>query len=503
MRASRRTTGFYCKGHPLLFSPSRRLAYLKTPKAASLAIQDHFQRTFQDYRWVDAHESLPNGTIVFTFVRDPVKRLMSAYGEIDIAYAMRAPPEVRSIMRTTFDKIKRQVPGDASGGGAPRLLAFLDDLVDHRFGGDDRAHWMPTHAYPQLNFLCMQRVDFIGRLETQDADWHALQALAHIPTFERTGFPRGHSSTNKTRAPGVSVIDSVHNPNATAITCRACSLKLADEKLPASPQVLPRICSLFASDFFCLGYALPSECQNISNEVSTKVGSAAFIPLAALPLPGQGVQAAPVYVLPYLNASAVEQLLVTPDYQNTLFVLGCAAENRSTLYRLRRAANESFSFEQSHAAAVLRKYDRYGWHWRNSSSTSLLPRAPLAIGIPVTGAGAREDVERSLAEAQQLLLLHRYDRVIIVGHELLRGSVKDDRAGSYGRLSVEQISRWLVDPLTQAREQAVRTHAPTPASRHHNGTTLSNNHDGSARTTTSKASGPSPPHKHFLPGRQS
>ena len=50
-RAGRRTVGFYCKRRPVLYSPSQKLAYLKTPKAASIAIQELFQRQFPDYRW--------------------------------------------------------------------------------------------------------------------------------------------------------------------------------------------------------------------------------------------------------------------------------------------------------------------------------------------------------------------------------------------------------------------------------------------------------------------
>ena len=143
MSAAGRPTGLYCKSRPVLFSPSQRLAYVKTPKSASLAIQDLFQKQFTDYRWAQAHEDLPDDTFTFTFVREPLKRAMSAYAEIDVAYALRASPESHAAMRTVFDKVNRK-PGPRE---TPRVLAFLDDLLDHRFGGDDREHWMPTHAY--------------------------------------------------------------------------------------------------------------------------------------------------------------------------------------------------------------------------------------------------------------------------------------------------------------------------------------------------------------------
>ena len=68
MRAAGRANGFYCKSRPVLYSPSAHLAYLKTPKGASLAIQDLFQKQFPDYRWCEAREELPEGTLVFTFI---------------------------------------------------------------------------------------------------------------------------------------------------------------------------------------------------------------------------------------------------------------------------------------------------------------------------------------------------------------------------------------------------------------------------------------------------
>ena len=128
----------------MLFSESAKLAYIKTPKGASLAIQELFQKQFPDYRWFDARDALPTDVLVFTFVREPLKRALSAYAEVDVAYALRATPEQHFVMRTTFDKLGRK-PGPRE---TLRLLAFLDDLVEHRFGGEDRAHWMPTHVPP-------------------------------------------------------------------------------------------------------------------------------------------------------------------------------------------------------------------------------------------------------------------------------------------------------------------------------------------------------------------
>jgi hypothetical protein len=108
MRAAGHSLGFYCKSRPVLYSPSQGLAYVKTPKGASLAIQDLFQRQFPDYRWAEAHEELPNSTLIFTFVREPLKRAMSAYSEIDVAYALRASPEVHQSWYVAIERDRAQ-----------------------------------------------------------------------------------------------------------------------------------------------------------------------------------------------------------------------------------------------------------------------------------------------------------------------------------------------------------------------------------------------------------
>ena len=488
MRAAGRSTGFFCKSRPVLYSEAQRLAYVKTPKGASLAIQDLFQKQFSDYRWTEAHEKLPNGTVVFTFVREPLKRALSAYAEIDVAYALRATPEARNAMRTTFQHVSRK----SGAKEVPRLLAFIDDLVDHRFGGDDREHWMPTHGYSQLNFICQHHVNFIGHLENQDADWDAIQGLAGIPATRRTAFPHAHDSTVfKTNA---------SNASASPVCNRACQFKAADQHVPQTPQVLQRICDVFASDFLCLGYAMPRPCRWSRSSVAPVPGTVNGS--SAVSSSGGKGGGAPVYLLRHLDEDAAWRLIREPDYRNSLFLLPTVAENRSTLYRLKRAENRSFAPQSTSGGTLLREYDRFGWQWRaveedddqgkeaaSSSSPPVAmepPRAPIAIGIPTRSTLAhaspelapdvRFGVERALAEAQQLLLLHRYDRVIVAG----RGLLTDLPSTAFARHVEDRIVRLLADP-----EAAAGT-AATPR--------------GKNAANGSHAASSSAPHKHFLPG---
>lgn len=489
MRATGHPAGFYCKSRPVLYSASQRLAYVKTPKGASLAIQDLFQKQFPDYRWTEAHEHLPNDTLVFTFVREPLKRALSAYAEIDIAYALRATPEVRNSMRTTFQHVRRQ----SESKEVPRLLSFIDDLVDHRFGGDDREHWMPTHAYSQLNFMCQHKLDFIGRLENQAADWDHIQGLANIAKAKRTAFPHAHDSTV--------LKTNMTNTSAAPVCNRACQLKAADQKTPLTPPVLQRLCDVFASDFSCLGYSMPRDCASTAATTTQSDTSPPSINgTSALGIGSSSKSnAAPVYLMRQLDAEAAYHLVRTRQYANSLFLVPSSLENRSTLFRLKRAENQSFAahFDEPSVSTsggrLLREYDRFGWYWRGvteernggtDAASAYLPRAPLALGIPTRAASlhaaptltaeVRLGIERSLAEAQQLLLLHRYDRVIVVGQGLLVGAPHE----AISKYAEEQISRHLVDPKT-----SVVSHRP------------------SSGLWTTRAANSSTPHKHFLPGR--
>lgn len=482
MRAAGHPTGFFCKARPVLYSAAGRLAYMKTPKAASLAIQDLFQKQFPDYRWAEARETLPNGTFVFTFVRNPLQRAVSAYAEIDVAYALRASQELRNSMSTTFHHLKRQA------GDSPRFLAFVDDLLDHRFGGDDRDHWMPTHAYPQLNFICAHRVDYIGHLENQDADWEEVQTRAGIPLNERTGFPHGHTTTNRTAINASAVAANLSTP-----TCnRACTLKLSDQQLPAdSTHVLQRLCDAFASDFLCLGYPMPDTCAwRGGGAGGTGMTIAAVSLNGTLPLPSLSKaepSAAPVYIFPNLDASAARHLLRQPLYRNTLFLLPSVLENRSNLYRLKRAMNASFYQPRSEAGLLLREHDRFGWFWHltqtsaSATSDTVVAAAPRATGIPlpVRSDDFADVVEAAIAEAQTLLLLHRYDRVVVAGRGLLTSD--DGSPGQHAGRLQDVLARSLVSPIASAtRRPSKGTHA---------------------RSGSPAGVAPSPPHKHFLPGR--
>ena len=410
-RAGRRTVGFYCKRRPVLYSPSQKLAYLKTPKAASIAIQELFQRQFPDHVWVTTHETLPTGTLVFTFAREPVGRVIAAYAEIDVTYARRASAEKRQQMNTTFHRMATRSRSMSSGEqGARRLLAFLDDLVGQRFGGDDREHWAPTHAYPQVNFACRQRVDYVGHLENQDADWEEIQRLAGVPAARRTQIPHLHETATEDKCE----------------SGRPCMFKEDDKNVSRTPQLLLRLCETYASDFLCLGYPLPAPCAALAAPPSAPSAAAAVPPPLnrSAALPGGAADAAPVYSVGFsarfdaAGAGRLRWLAKQPAYRNSLFVFRDDVTNHTT--RVQPTEDDPTGM-QGNGDASLRPLNRLGWYLKVVDGAPL--RAPLSAGVPTHDAGGRPfgpltpavraHIDEALGEAQQMLLLHRYDRVLL------------------------------------------------------------------------------------------
>ena len=99
-------------------------------------------------------------------------------------------------------------------------------------------------------------------------------------------------------------------------------------------------------------------------------------------------------------------------------------------------------------------------------------------GLAESSSAVRLGVDRALSEAQQLLLLHRYDRVVVAGEGLVRDGEGSGNGNGNGLAKhvVDAIGKRLVDPLATAAAPPRQGGAWEP------------------RTNTSA------PHKHFLPG---
>jgi Sulfotransferase family len=126
---------------------------------------NHAMPRVNELGWDRVAGMLDGGAFRFGFVREPVRRFESAY--------------LDKIERTTNERWRNEVrrvlglPEDAPVG--------LDEVVDALTGQDAReldAHWRPQH----LNLVHpLVKLDFVGRLESFDADLATLRELAGLP----------------------------------------------------------------------------------------------------------------------------------------------------------------------------------------------------------------------------------------------------------------------------------------------------------------------------------
>lgn len=234
---SRKENLIYDSVEPLIYSPSLKIAYLKTPKSASESFFNYFQSFYSDSVMLGPNDTLPNGTFVFTFTQNPVRHALEAYAEIDAL--KRSAHPVAAGTFTTFQEVDREI-----NNGTGRFLAFLDDLKEKRFGERSTAkNWSPAHAASQLASIAMARrskrriVNYIGHIENIVEDWAYIQRRANIAEENRTAAHRLDSDAGVT-TPEYAV----------------------DLNVERTPEVLQAICTMYAADFVCLGYQPPPAC---------------------------------------------------------------------------------------------------------------------------------------------------------------------------------------------------------------------------------------------------
>ena len=160
----------------------------------------------------------------FLFVRDPLKRLLSAYKNKFIG----SNPGVSSFARMHI--IMEYRPKDLNKNN--NWVSFPEFI---QYFSEDRARNQHWRQYEKLCHPCAVNYSFIGHLETLEDDAHLLLKMAGID--DRVSFPPVHKSTS--------------------------SSEILDYYSQVPIEYITRLGELYRSDFEMFGYDFPGDLQTL------------------------------------------------------------------------------------------------------------------------------------------------------------------------------------------------------------------------------------------------
>ena len=216
-----------------------RLAYVRVFKAGNDALHHHMLHV-----WANA---TAGPAVTFTFVRDPLARFASAYGEIEMRLTERCAGDAAAAAAAAV--FLRAAP-------AARPRAFLADFLlgpglaayrGARAAGGESCllrEAVLEHAWPMASFVAPLRPGFVGRLETFDDDLRRLAARvgAALPWDPALGR---------------------HGAVAAERLSFEAARRRAQAALRSDAGVRRAACYLYFDDFSRFGYDVPPECRRL------------------------------------------------------------------------------------------------------------------------------------------------------------------------------------------------------------------------------------------------
>ena len=196
------------------------------------------------FPWTGSHRPCCNGLRRFTFVTNPVKCALRAYGEISrrINYELPGGKSLRPSPRY------RLVPCTNASLILHRLGLFLDDVeAGTALGGQ------AFHAFPQVlkTFVHLDALAFTGRIEHLIEDATKWRNLLHLPAKVE------HADTLVQE-----VVSNFKANGSQGTTMDAC----VPEVNELDEQTLMRLCRIYFVDVLCLGYQLAPNCQEAARQ---------------------------------------------------------------------------------------------------------------------------------------------------------------------------------------------------------------------------------------------
>lgn len=252
-----------------VISHRHRCIFVKVPKCASTAVRDWFiahgagRHSFRPYwyfgtladrlQWLARALEMYPGYLTFAFVRNPYRRFLSVYRHANRIAAVRAArlpghPENLGTARE-YAELVAELLDDSGALWGPRSTRWFRDNAERRYGPLGiplRALGFTfTHARPQVDFLPDRNparlfgvkrsnpvpLDFIGAVETLDADFARLQAALNLPRIaiaKINAAPPGHAPPAACDAATRRLVEHLYADDLTFTGCTS-------EEAPATP----------------------------------------------------------------------------------------------------------------------------------------------------------------------------------------------------------------------------------------------------------------------------
>ncbi len=175
---------------------------------------------------------------IFTFVRNPISRFVSALGE---SYFRRWMPRP---LQQNISKMPSWALSESLRHSVDTTKArwLLDAVISGDIDVISKNLEHIEHFFPMSNRLREFLPDYVGRLETMAADWSLLQPLLGIDIPDPSASTRSHASSQDP----FSLVRSVN------------------QVLTEDPRYLRALCALLWRDFVCFSLPFPAKCQDMA-----------------------------------------------------------------------------------------------------------------------------------------------------------------------------------------------------------------------------------------------
>jgi hypothetical protein len=248
----------------------------------------------------------PAQRVLFTATVEPIKRMISAYGEVS---RWRTSPSrdkkfVLQVRKSWFSYLTPLRDGDPSVAAR----AFVEDVLLLRLGPSLYSDMADIHAFPQVSFLQPRsgmgplrastrcalhnlpsgRLDLVGDISSIDILWATIgarvgvaagEAAMNVPAPARgpglAGLLANSSSSNASRSEAAAgsepqlvapswwpPFDHSEGKHEHLDAHRDAMARLLREH----PPIMRAVCRIYLPDFTCLNYSLPGACAGMDRQ---------------------------------------------------------------------------------------------------------------------------------------------------------------------------------------------------------------------------------------------